>query len=158
MWVQCSAAARLYKERYPHAKRHPDYRVFEHVHQSYSEGRLLHVRKSGDSPDADYGDMVLDEVENDVGTSVRAIKMNTGVPRSITQRILKRHQYHPYHAQRVQTLLSQDYLPRMEFYRRMLAKSQDFWTKYSGRMKQHARPMATLTSIIYMNGILKTHI
>ncbi|KAL3271797.1 hypothetical protein HHI36_022267 [Cryptolaemus montrouzieri] len=49
-----SAAARLYRERYPNAERHPDYRVFVHVHQSYSEGRLSHVRKSAGRPQADY--------------------------------------------------------------------------------------------------------
>ncbi|KAL3288085.1 hypothetical protein HHI36_002536 [Cryptolaemus montrouzieri] len=87
-----STAARLYRERYPNAERHPDYRVFVNVHQSYSDGRLPHVRKTGGIPQADYEDMILDEVENDTGTSVRAIKMNTGVPKFIAQRILKRHQ------------------------------------------------------------------
>ncbi|KAL3265612.1 hypothetical protein HHI36_009816 [Cryptolaemus montrouzieri] len=120
-----SAAARLYRERYPNAERLPDYRVFVHVHESYSVGRLPHVRKSGGTPQADYEDMVLDKVENDTGTSVRAIEMNTGVPKSIAQRILKRHQYHPYHVQCVQILVPQDYLPRMEFRRRMLAKNQE---------------------------------
>ncbi|KAL3269769.1 hypothetical protein HHI36_008829 [Cryptolaemus montrouzieri] len=77
-----SAAARLYRKRYPNAKRHSDYRVFVHVHQSYSEGRFPHVRKSGGRPQADYEDMVLDEVEIDAGT-VREIEMNTGVSKSI---------------------------------------------------------------------------
>ncbi|KAL3286882.1 hypothetical protein HHI36_001370 [Cryptolaemus montrouzieri] len=86
-----SAAASLYRERYPNAERHPDYRVFVHVHQSYSGGRLLHVRKSGGRPQGDYDDMVLEEVESDAGTSVRAIEMNTEVPESSAQRILKRH-------------------------------------------------------------------
>ncbi|KAL3282195.1 hypothetical protein HHI36_005389, partial [Cryptolaemus montrouzieri] len=54
-----SAAARLYSERYPNAERHPDYQVFVHVHQSYSEGRLPHVRKSGSRPQSAYEDMVL---------------------------------------------------------------------------------------------------
>ncbi|KAL3269453.1 hypothetical protein HHI36_008523, partial [Cryptolaemus montrouzieri] len=64
-----SAAARLCREIYPNTERHPDYRVFVHVHQSYSKGRLPHVRKSGGRPQADYEDMVLDEVLNDAGTS-----------------------------------------------------------------------------------------
>ncbi|KAL3287926.1 hypothetical protein HHI36_002382 [Cryptolaemus montrouzieri] len=84
-----SAAARLYRERFPNAEQHRDYRVFVHVHQSYSEGRLPHVRKSGGRPQADYEDMVLDKVENGAGTSVRPIEMNTGVPKSIAQRMLK---------------------------------------------------------------------
>ncbi|KAL3273427.1 hypothetical protein HHI36_014871 [Cryptolaemus montrouzieri] len=92
------------------------YWVFVQVHHSYSEGRLPYVRKNGGRPQADYEDMVLDEVENDAGTSVRAIEMNTGVLKSFAQRILKRHQYHPYHV--CKTLLPQDYLPRMEFCRR----------------------------------------
>ncbi|KAL3287226.1 hypothetical protein HHI36_001703 [Cryptolaemus montrouzieri] len=113
------------KGLYPNAERHPDYRVFVHVHQSYSEGRLPHVCKSGGRPQADYEDMVLDEIENDAGTSVRAIEMNTDERKSIAQRILKRHQYHSYHVQHVQTLLPQDFLPRMGFCRRMLVKNQE---------------------------------
>ncbi|KAL3284991.1 hypothetical protein HHI36_019120 [Cryptolaemus montrouzieri] len=74
--------------------------------------------KSGGRPQADYEYMVLDEVENDAGTSVRAIEMNTGIPKSIAQHILKRHQYYQYHVQCVQTLLPQDYLSTMEFRRR----------------------------------------
>ncbi|KAL3279477.1 hypothetical protein HHI36_016987 [Cryptolaemus montrouzieri] len=84
-----SAAVRLYRERYPNAERHPDYRVFVHMYQSYSEGRLPHVPKSGGRPQTDYEDMFLDEVENDAGTSVRAIEMNTGVPKSIAQHNFK---------------------------------------------------------------------
>ncbi|KAL3287033.1 hypothetical protein HHI36_001519 [Cryptolaemus montrouzieri] len=156
-----SAAARLYRERYPNAERHPKYRVFVHVHQSYSGGRLPHVRKSGGRRQADYEDMVLEEVENDAGTSVHAIEMNTGVPKSIAQRILKRRQYHPCYVQRVKTLLSQDYLPSMEFCRRMLAKNQERsaifekirWTDETTCKKDGYFNLQT-----YMDGILKTHI
>lgn len=98
-----SVAARLYRERYPNVQRHPDYRVFQNVHASYSEGRLPSVRTSGGRPQRDYDDIVLNEIQNDPSTSVRAIEIATGVSKSNAHRILKRYKLHPYHVQRVQS-------------------------------------------------------
>lgn len=96
-----SAAARLYRERYPNAVRHPDHRVFISVHTAYSEGRLPSTRMAGGRPRRDVDDVVLNEVQSDPSISVRAIERSTGVPKSIAHRSLKRHQYHPYHIQRM---------------------------------------------------------
>lgn len=120
-----SAAARLYRERYPDVERHPDYRVFQNVHASYSEGRLPSARTAGGRPRADHDDVVLNEVENDPSTSIRIIENATGVPKSIAHRILKRYELHPYHVQRVQSLLPRDYAPRIAFCRSMLAKIRE---------------------------------
>lgn len=120
-----SAAARLYRERYPNAARHPDHRVFINVHQSYSQGRLPSAHTAGGRPRGYEENVVLNEVENDPSTSLRAIERATGIPKSIAQRILKRCDYHPYHVQRVQNLLPRDYAPRIEFCRTMLAKIRE---------------------------------
>ncbi|KAL3287028.1 hypothetical protein HHI36_001514 [Cryptolaemus montrouzieri] len=140
-----SAAARLYRERYPNAERHPDYRV----------------RKSGGRPQADYEDMVLDEVENDAGTSVRAIEMNTGVPKSSAQRISNDTNTIHTTCNVCKPYYRRTTYPEWNFVEECqpkIKKIRKFWTKYAGRTKQHARKMASLTSITYMDGILRTHI
>lgn len=45
-----SAAARLYRERYPNAERHPDHRVFVSLYIAYSQGRFPNARTSGGRP------------------------------------------------------------------------------------------------------------
>lgn len=102
------AAANLYRERYPNALRHPDHRVFINVHRAYAEGRVPHNRARTGRPRMDYDEEVLQEIENDPTTSARAIESRTGIPKSTVNRITRRYQYHPYHVQRVQTLLSCD--------------------------------------------------
>lgn len=119
-----TAAARLYRERYPNAERHPDHRVFISLHQLYSEGRLPSVPRHSGRPRANYEDIVLNEVEQDSGTSVRAIELRTGIPKSSAHRILKTNKYHPYHVQRVQSLLPRDYPQRIYFCRTILEKKQ----------------------------------
>ena len=96
-----SAAARLYRERYPSAARYPDHRVFMNVHNSYTEGRLTSASIRSGRPRAEYENVVFEEVAEDPSTSVRAIEESTGVPKSTVRRILKRSAYHPYHLQRV---------------------------------------------------------
>ncbi|GBP26317.1 hypothetical protein EVAR_95488_1 [Eumeta japonica] len=105
-----SAVARLYRERYPNAARYPDHRVFTNVHcLLFSEGHLPNHEHSGGRPANPTEDEVLEAVEEDPSTSVRATEITTGVPKSTAHRILKRHELHPYHVQRVQTLLPGDY-------------------------------------------------
>ncbi|GBP16079.1 hypothetical protein EVAR_94417_1 [Eumeta japonica] len=99
-----SAAARLYRERYPNAARYPDHRVFTNVHRLlFSEGHLPN-HEHGEGRPANPME-VLEAVEEDPSTSVRAIEITIGVPKSTAHRILKSHELHPYHVQRVQTLL-----------------------------------------------------
>lgn len=104
-----NAASRLYQERYPNAQRYPDYRVFINVHQAYVEGRIPSARRNAGRPRLEQYEEVLNEIELDTTTSVRAIEAATGIPKSSLQRILKRHRLHPYHYRRVQTLLLRDY-------------------------------------------------
>lgn len=112
-------AARIYGERYPN-RHHPQYGVFLRVHNAFSEGRLPGGRGSEGRPRGPNVDVVIHQVREDPSTSVRAIQRITGIPKSSVQRILKRMKYHPYHIQKVQSLLSRDYAPRVQFCRRML--------------------------------------
>lgn len=66
--------------------------------------------------------IVLEEVAQDPSTSVRVIQRRTGISKSTAHAILKRYQLHPYHVQRVQTLLPRDHLPRLQFCREMLRR------------------------------------
>lgn len=122
-----NAAARAYQERYSNV-RHPDYRVFIRVHNAFSEGRMPGAGVGGNAegrPRRHHDDEVLDLVTADPGTSVREISRVTDIePRSV-HRILKRHQLHPYHYQRVQTLLDRDRAPRIAFCRTMLRKIRE---------------------------------
>ena len=121
-----SAAARLYRERYPNAARYPDHRVFTNVHRLlFSEGRLPNQTHGGGRPTNPMEEEVLQAVEEDPSTSVRAIETNTGVPKSSAHRILKRNDLHPYHVQRVQTLLPGDYQNRVNFCRTILERYRD---------------------------------
>lgn len=120
-----SAAARLYRERYPNAERHPDHRVFVNVHMAYSQGRLPSARASGGRTQGYDEDIILNLIENDPSTSVRAIEISTGIPKSVVHRVLKTNKLHPYHVQRVQDLLPRDYAPRLEFCRTMVAKNSE---------------------------------
>lgn len=112
------AAAILYRERFPD-RRHPHHEMFTRVHNSYMEGRLPGQRGGG-RPQVVDEDIVLQEREQDPTTSVRAIQRRTGIAKSTVHSVLKRHGYHPFHVRRVQTLLTRDYVPRVQFCRRML--------------------------------------
>ena len=120
-----SAAARLYRERYPNRERYPDHRVFVNVHRLLSEGRFPNQVTSEGRPNTSNEDKVLQEVIYDPSTSVRLIEARTGVSKSTAHRILKRNEFHPYHVQRVQSLLPRDYPARLAFCQTMLQKYRE---------------------------------
>ncbi|KOB64745.1 Uncharacterized protein OBRU01_21206 [Operophtera brumata] len=60
-----------------------------------------------------YEDEVIQAVELDPSTSVRGIEESIGVPKSTAHRIYKKNQLHPYHVQRVKSLLPRDYPERV---------------------------------------------
>ncbi|KOB77783.1 hypothetical protein OBRU01_02534 [Operophtera brumata] len=115
-----SAAAALYRERYPNA-RHPDYRVFIRVHSCYLEGRIpgrgLGGTSEGRPQLIDAQDIVLNKVAEDSTISVRDIARREGIAKSTVHRILKRRKFHPYHVTRVQTLQPRDFAARVTFCR-----------------------------------------
>lgn len=117
-----SAAARLYREKFPNAARYPDYRVFTNVHRTLSEGRFPNQMINDGRPRMLYEEEVLQEVEADPSVSVRRIEARTAVSKSTAHRIMQRNEFHPYHVQRVQCLLPRDYSERITFCRTMLQK------------------------------------
>ncbi|GBP11127.1 hypothetical protein EVAR_79780_1 [Eumeta japonica] len=91
IYGECGGIARraaLYRERFPRARLHPDYRVFIRLHNAYVEGRIPGQR-GGEGRRLDNDDDVLDEIEDDPSTSVRAIQRRTGIPKSTVHNILK---------------------------------------------------------------------
>ncbi|KOB69989.1 Uncharacterized protein OBRU01_16139 [Operophtera brumata] len=123
-----SAAAALYRERYPNA-RHPDYRVFIRVHSCYLEGRISGRGLGGTSEGRpqliDAQDIVLNKVAEDSTISVRDIARREGIAKSTVHRILKRRKFDPYHVTRVQTLQPRDFAARVTFCRLMLDKIEE---------------------------------
>lgn len=116
-------AARLYAQRFPN-RQHPAYGVFIRTYHAYRAGRMPgidHGHQPGRPQTADE-DAVLEIIEEEPDTSIRKIERRTGISKSTTHRILKRHGYHPYHVQRVQTLEPRDYAARVRFCRTMIAK------------------------------------
>lgn len=121
-----SAASRLYRQRYPNADRYPDHRVFTNVHRLlFSVGRLPNQVHGEGRMSLPYEDVVLQAVEEDPSTSVRTIEASTGVTKSTAHRILQKNKLHPYHVQRVQTLLPRDYEPRVAFCQTMIQKHRE---------------------------------
>lgn len=105
--------------------RHPDYRLFIRVHNSYCEGRIPGRGVGGSSegrPSDDYEDEILNEIEEDSTRSVRQIERRTGIPKSNVHFVLKKYLLHPFHVKRVQTLQTSDYARRVEFCRTMLRR------------------------------------
>nr|CAH7767847.1 unnamed protein product [Callosobruchus chinensis] len=66
------------------------------------EGHLPNHERGGGRPANPEEDEVLEAVEEDPSTSLRAIEITTGVPKSTAHRILKRHELHPYHQETLQ--------------------------------------------------------
>lgn len=121
-----SAAARLYRERYPNLERYPDHRVFVNVHRSLTEGgHFPNQIQAGGRPVFPFQEEVLQEVARDRSISVRGIEERTGIPKSTAHRILQRTEMHPFHVQRVQSLLPRDYQERISFCRTMLQRHNE---------------------------------
>jgi hypothetical protein len=114
------AAARLYRERFPH-HRHPSSDVFLRlVNRARSTGSLVPNRKRVDGVDRTVRTphtegVVLQSFTEDGTRSVRNVADILNVSKSTVQRILKDNHMHPYHYTKVQNLLPDDYAPRLEF-------------------------------------------
>ncbi|GBP11275.1 hypothetical protein EVAR_92817_1 [Eumeta japonica] len=111
-------------ERHPNLERYPDHCVFIIVHRSLTEGGHFPNRiQAGGTPSFPYEEGVLQEVADDLSTSVRGIEERTGIPKSTAHRILQRAEMHPFPSiQRVQCLLPRDYPERILFCGTMLQR------------------------------------
>lgn len=121
----CSEARRLYAERFPNS-RTPNHQTFRNIFQRLSESGTFSKRLRIGRPMAirtpEIEEAVLNAIEDEPSTSVRKISANLGVNRDLVWTILKDQQLYPYHIQRVQALLPQDYPPRVMFCQWMLQK------------------------------------
>lgn len=118
------SAARLYNQRY--ANRHAtNHEIILRVVNAYRNGRRPGQAYAEGRPRTIDDDVVLNMVQREPEISLRNIERRIGVNKSSAQRILKRHKYHAYHIQRLQTLLPTDYAPRVEFCRQMLQKLEE---------------------------------
>ena len=98
------------------------------THNAYLEGRTPGQSNSEGFPtaDPDRVDAVLDQIQQDPGTSSRRISHTTGIPRTSVLRILKTEEYHAFYIQKVQSLNPGDYQNRINFFERMIREFTDF--------------------------------
>jgi Helix-turn-helix domain (DUF4817) len=111
-------ARRLYAERFPN-RRIPCPRTFTRLHLrleetgSFAESKIRGPQFSVRTPELEEN--VLNIVEESPGTSTRKIGNELNVSHKTVWRILKDYSLYPYHIQRVQALLPQDFLNRVNF-------------------------------------------
>lgn len=119
--ANCSGAAarELYRSRFPN-RRIPGHNMFGRLHNRLRETGSFEARMNDTGAERrtrtrGMEEAVLLEVENDPGTSTRAIGARLGVSHSSVWRILHEDELHPYHVQRVQALSDGDYQQRVDF-------------------------------------------
>lgn len=118
-------AKRLYAEKFPE-RIAPNRKTFERIHQRLCEtgtfkqgggtGRPRTVRT------VQLEENVLNMVEEDPSTSTRKISNELNVSSGTVWHILRENLLYPYHIQRVQALLPDDFLPRIAFCEWLLYK------------------------------------
>lgn len=120
-------ARRLYQEHFPQ-RQVPNRQTFTAVDQ-----RLRETGKLQPSVPEPHLAIVPEDVENSVLTifeddptnSTRSVGRQLGVNHVLVWKILRGHQFHPYHLQKVQALNDADYPRRVEFCQWFLARVND---------------------------------
>lgn len=116
-------ARRLYSERFPN-RRLPSENTFLKVHDRLTQYGSFTTPPLGrgrprTTRTLDLEESVLQAVEDDPSSSTRRIASAEGADHSTVWRILKSNLLYPYHVQRVQALLEQDYPNRLHFSQRI---------------------------------------
>lgn len=147
IYVECrcnaSAAARLYREKYPNLQRYPDHRVFVNVHRSLTEGGHFPNQIRAGGP---YEEEVVQEVANDPSISVRGIEERTGIPKSTAHRILQmpkciRFTYNEFKVFSLEIILKGFHF--VEQCCRGIMKIPNSSKTFSGQMSLHLKKMVT---------------
>ena len=129
-------AARLYQERFPN-RYLPGHRMFTAIHRRLREhgsftGRMAMAGRPRGVRDIIEED-VLDYFRNRPRSSTRAAARDMGIPNHMdVWRVLHDNQLHPYHFQKVQDLLPNDHIPRVNFARwclRQLEEDEEFFKR-----------------------------
>lgn len=139
-------AVRLYAERFPN-RRLPHWKTFvkvdtrlretgKHVMMSLSSNRSFifclgsfqpkrgGVGRPRSARTVETEEHVLQLVDEDPYTSVRKLSTACNTSKTTVRTILRNQLLHPYHIQKVHTLLAADYPPRLEFARFFLEKQR----------------------------------
>lgn len=113
-------AERLYAARFP-ARRHPDRGIFSRIHLRLCESGSLKRQGGSGQPfsvrSVEFEEEVLQRVEENPYTSVRAIAYAMGAAAPTVWRVLHDQQLYPYHLQKVQAMGPEDYPHRLRFSR-----------------------------------------
>lgn len=116
------AARRLYEERYPD-RVIPHHTMFSRLHQRLSETGSFEKRTAENghpqTVTPQMEEQVLNEIEDSPTTSTRKIAHTLNISHSTVWRILKKYLLYPYHIQRVQALLPDDFPRRVALCRWM---------------------------------------
>ncbi|GFV40876.1 uncharacterized protein TNCV_1637601 [Trichonephila clavipes] len=113
-----AAAERMYRERFPGRKKHPDRRTFERIHRELRTSGTFYASRRGTgigrycrTPSLEQ--RTLNTVDNNPSTSSRAVGRALGVSLQSVLRTLHEDIMHPYHLQRVQAITPDDYPRRL---------------------------------------------
>lgn len=107
------AAARLYEQRFPH-RRHPHHTTFSAIDRRLREtGTMRHNMANTGRPryvrTPQLEERILEEVEMNPQTSTRSVARDVGVAHNTVWNVLHEQLLYPYHFQKVQHLLPEDY-------------------------------------------------
>lgn len=109
-------ASRVYAERYPD-RTHPRRESFQLVLDRFSNSGNIHnpkrIRRNVVATEENEF-LVLGCIQENPKTSVRKISRTTGISATSVHRIIRKHNYHPYHIQLHQQLLEVDFQRRVE--------------------------------------------
>lgn len=113
----CLLAARLYRERYPE-RRHPQQQCFERVKTRFERTANANYEKTQRthevSSENNQFNVIAAVVENP-HVSVRQISHEFTISKSLINKILIKHKFHPYHIQLQQHLNENDFEFRLNF-------------------------------------------
>lgn len=125
-------ARRIYQDRYPNIVI-PCAKTFRTLHARLCETGSLNKRKGSGRPTTvdtpELEEAILDEIEENPSLSTRKIALQLEVSPTTVWKVLKRNLLYPYHIQRVQALLPQDFHTRLMFCRwlmHMMAHNNNF--------------------------------
>lgn len=110
----------MYQKKFPR-RRIPSHNDFVRlVSQTFtielmSSRREMSVGRDRTTITPENVEAVLHVVDQDSMTSIRTLIQMLNVHRCSVHRILREHRMHPYHFRKVQYLMLQDYLKRIEF-------------------------------------------
>jgi len=109
-----SAAARLYSVRFPD-RRHPNRKVMKRLSDRTEHRGTLKRTRTKTSPNEATAVVTIASIMLNSQISTRVIERQHGIPRLITNRILRTFKFHFYHINLTQQLGGKDFQRRVRF-------------------------------------------